>query len=290
MVIYGPSNAEYDIDVGPLMISDWTHQYYEDVVKSLLAPLPAANIPESDNNLINGKNSFDCSQTTLPCTPNAPLASFNFTSGKTMRLRLINPSAAAVQKITIDNHNFTVIAQDFVPIEPYETDVMTLAVGQRSDVLVKATGDPTDAVWLRAYKPPICWPTHGGDEVKAAIFYEDANRNQQPNSTAGPNAYNTYCGNDPLSETVPYYGITPPDPEVVEVMPLEFKSNGSNLLWYMQNRTFRVNYNSPIYSRAASGNVDFPYIENVHNYGTNNSLLFIIENTGQQPHPMHVHG
>ncbi|KAK1070098.1 hypothetical protein LTR33_010744 [Friedmanniomyces endolithicus] len=178
------------MDLGPVMVGDWYHGYYETVLDALLRPLPVANIPMSNNNLINGENDFDCSNTSLPCTPNAPLATFNFTSGKTCKLRFINPSAAAVQKITIDGHMMQVTANDFVEIQPYETDHITLAVGQRTDVLVKATGKPTDAVWMRSYKPPPCWPTNFGDEMKAAIFYENADRFQVPTTSPGPNAYN----------------------------------------------------------------------------------------------------
>ena len=30
LVVYGPKNADYDIDVGPVMLSDWYHtEYYE---------------------------------------------------------------------------------------------------------------------------------------------------------------------------------------------------------------------------------------------------------------------
>ncbi|KAK0247866.1 hypothetical protein LTS09_016966 [Friedmanniomyces endolithicus] len=303
LVIYGPNNTAYGEDLGPVMISDWYHEYYETVVDALLQPLPAVNIPMSDNNLINGKNSFNGN--------GAPMASFNFTRGKTYRLRLINPSAAAVQKFSIDGHTMTVIANDFVEIEPYETDHVTLAVGQRSDVLVKATGNATDAVWMRGYKPPPCWPTHGGDEVKAAIFYENADRTQAPTTSAGPNAYDQYCGNDPLSQTVPTYAINPGEPSVIEIIPIEFRPNGTNLLWYLANRTFRADYNDPILLEAKQGSLDFPYIENVHNYGepcllfcsswspptllisppgTNRSIRFVFENTGAQPHPMHLHG
>jgi FtsP/CotA-like multicopper oxidase with cupredoxin domain len=76
--------------------------------------------PASDNNLINGKMSFDCS--TLPvsdktrCTSNAPLSQFRFTTGKTHRLRLINAGAEALQRFSIDGHTLTVIANDFVPV------------------------------------------------------------------------------------------------------------------------------------------------------------------------------
>ncbi|KAF2859405.1 multicopper oxidase [Piedraia hortae CBS 480.64] len=288
MIIYGPTNSNYDEDLGPIMVSDWHHKYYEDIVEDLLAPLPAVNIPKSDNNLINGKNSFDCSTTDLECYSDMPLSYFQFTSGQTYRMRFINPSASAVEKITIDNHKFTVIANDYVEIEPYETDVITLAAGQRTDVLVQATGESTDAVWMRAFKPPGCWPSNGGNEVKAAIYYEEAF--SDPDTQPGPNAYNSYCGNDDLSRTEPLYALSPPSPSFSQVIPLEFRSNGTNLLWYTAGRTFRVNYNDPMLLEASLNNLDFPSDRNVHNYGNNNSVLFVLENRGAQPHPMHLHG
>lgn len=89
-------------------------------------------IPTSDNNLINGKMDYDCSilpnNTKSNCTPHAGLSSFNFTSGLTHRLRLINSGAEALQYFSIDNHTMTVIANDFVPVEPYNTTFVTLGV------------------------------------------------------------------------------------------------------------------------------------------------------------------
>lgn len=79
---------------------------------------------------------YPCQNTTFVCTPNAGISKFSFTSGKKYLLRLINTSAEAIQKFTIDGHTFKVIANDFVPINPYETNVITLGVGQRSDVIV----------------------------------------------------------------------------------------------------------------------------------------------------------
>jgi len=292
MVIYGPHvGPDYDEDLGPVLLHDLYHEYYSDVLEGLLMPVPHDVIPASNNNLINGKNDFDCSRTNLTCTPNAPRAMFNFKSGKTYRIRVVNTASAAVEKFTIDNHTFTVIANDFVPIEPYETDHLTLAVGQRNDIIVKATGQPGDAVWMRSYKPPPCWPSRGGDEAKAAIFYEDADQSIQPNSTAGPNAYNQYCGNDPLNQTVPVFPISAPEASVTEVLPLEFRRNATgHLLWYMGNRTFQGDYNDPLLLDVKDGQTDFPTIRNVHDYGDSKSLRFVVENTGNQPHPMHMHG
>jgi FtsP/CotA-like multicopper oxidase with cupredoxin domain len=97
---------------------------------------------------------FDCSLALngATCFPNAGLSKFKFTSGKTYRLRLINAGAEGLQKFTIDNHTLTIIANDFVPIRPYDTNVVTLGVGQRSDILVKAIGNLTEPLFRQS--PP----------------------------------------------------------------------------------------------------------------------------------------
>jgi len=82
--------------------------------------------PVSDSNLINGRNNFNCSIATAagdktPCKSNAGITNFRFTPDKLHRLRLINAGAEGQQKFSIDGHNMTVIANDFVPIVPYDT-------------------------------------------------------------------------------------------------------------------------------------------------------------------------
>lgn len=195
-----------------------------------------------------------------------------------------------MQKFTIDGYTFTIFANDFVPVQPYETDVVTLSVGQRTDILFKATGKPSDSVWMRGFRPGNCGPTAGGEEVKAAIFYQDADQSQEPTTQPGPNAYNTVCGNDPLTETVPLYPMAAEDPDYTEVIEFAFRSNGTALLWYMNDITFRIDYNDPILLEAKLGNLDFPPIRSVHNYGTNKTVRFVLENPVPQPHPMHLHG
>lgn len=88
-------------------------------------------LQHSDNNLINGKMNFDCSliPSGTPCHSNAGISKFPFTTGRTHRLRLINAGAAGLQHFSIDQHVMTVIANDFVPIVPYNTTTVTLGVG-----------------------------------------------------------------------------------------------------------------------------------------------------------------
>jgi FtsP/CotA-like multicopper oxidase with cupredoxin domain len=122
LIVHGPSNAPYDIDIGPVFLSDWFHTEYFEITKRVLLPVAQGGNPRpaSDNNLINGKMSFDC--TTKPagdsnqCTPGAGISKFRFTSGKTHRLRIINGGADAFQRFSIDGHNMTVITIDMVPV------------------------------------------------------------------------------------------------------------------------------------------------------------------------------
>ncbi len=79
-----------------------------------------------------------------------------------------------------------VIANDFVPIKPYTTNIVTLGVGQRSDVLVKANGKPTDAVWMRSDLDQGCFPNITSQpHALAAIYYPNAS-SAPPNTTATP--------------------------------------------------------------------------------------------------------
>ncbi|KAK4989953.1 hypothetical protein LTR50_002864 [Elasticomyces elasticus] len=291
IVIHGPQTVPYDIDVGPVMIGDWYHSYYTEGVDQVMKPIPNWKNPLSNNNLINGRNNYDCSLTNLPCTPNAGTAAFKFTSGKSHRIRFINPSASAIEKISIDGHVMQVIANDFVPIKPYNTTVITLGVGQRTDVIVYAGNSPTDSFWMRAFIPGNCSPTDGkGNYVQAAIFHEQADLAKQPVSSAQPGWNNNICANDDLSLTVPYYPISAGNPDTTETIVAGMQSNGTHLLWYQNDRTFRTNYNDPLLLEAKLGNLKFNDLANVHNYGTNRSLRFIVENHSGQPHPMHLHG
>ena len=88
----------------------------------------------------------------------------------------------------------TVIANDFVPLIPYQSDVITLGVGQRTDILVKATGSPADAVWMRSnFSLPPCGISNQYYAL-AAIYYPEADTHAMPKSVATPFTQ-TSCGN-----------------------------------------------------------------------------------------------
>ncbi|KAL9080547.1 MAG: hypothetical protein Q9157_000689 [Trypethelium eluteriae] len=288
IVVHGPNHVKYDMDLGPVLMADWYHQPYEVLIEEVLRPNNSGIIPPSNNNLINGKNNYPCNQTTLSCTPNSGVSQFRFQSGKSMRLRLVNHGAEAGQKFSIDNHSFQVIANDFVPIVPYTTDNIVLGVGQRADIIVNGTGKPTDAVWMRALG---CGTSDGiSSEALAAVYYENAGNTTIP-ATSNPTGET--CSPVALSagSETPYYPIAAGDPSTTISVNIAQHSNGTHLLWYMNNSSFRGDYNSPTLLEAKVGNTTFASERNVYNTGSNSSVRMIWYNHVEgEPHPMHLHG
>lgn len=296
LIIHGPNNADYDTDLGPVLLTDYYHGDYFDIVAQVMGTDLTKAAPYSDNNLINGKGSYDCSllNGTAKCTDNAGYAKFQFTAGQKYRLRLINAGAEGMQKFSIDNHKLTVIAYDFVPIQPVTTEIVTLGVGQRADVIVEATGSASHAVWMRSVISNCSLSNQ--PYAYAMVYYPNADTNAKPNSTAWP-ITSDVCANDDLAQTTPYYPIAPPATPATEVsVDINFGVNSTgHLVWTMNNSTFRTCYNDPALFRAqerALGNSSFEYPSewNVFDFGKASSIRVIVNNLTPVVHPMHLHG
>ncbi|KAK4168784.1 laccase lac5 [Cladorrhinum sp. PSN259] len=293
MVIHGPTQAKYDIDIGPVMLSDWYHKPYFNLIKEMLAPHGSPRVL-SDNNLINGKMNFDCSTVApgdkTPCTNNAGLSKFKFETGKTHRLRLINSGADGVQRFSIDGHKLTVIAEDFTPVKPYDTNVVILGVGQRADVLVKAdAGKPDSVFWMRSTLAG-CSPARQPNAL-AAVYYDKADTSKTPESNPWVVPEPTDCANEPLIKTEPLYPIPVPNPTFTQTMDIEVFKNASDVtLWKFNGVSTRVNYNNPVLLLANQGNFSYPPDWGVVNFSSNTSIRLIIRNKSQGSHPMHLHG
>lgn len=136
LIIHGPSSMNYDIDLGPWFLTDW---YHEDVfslewlgLTTHLAAIPVSNI-------LNGKGVFDCNPgNDTRCTGEEEYYEVQFKKGKTYRISLVNTATLLTYQFWIDGHNLTVIQNDFVPIEPYTTDVLNVGIGMcRRDIPVQ---------------------------------------------------------------------------------------------------------------------------------------------------------
>jgi len=298
MIIHGPNHLkgseDYDIDTGPVFLTDWYHREYFDVVTDVmstnLATVLAAG--SSQNNLINGKMNFDCSRTTQPCREDAGISKFRFQTGKKHRLRLINAGSEGQQKFSIDGHNLTVIAHDFVPVKPYTVTMVSLGIAQRVDVVVTANGLANGSYFMRSSIQTGCTPSSQPDAV-AAIYYPGANTSEVPTSTPQPDTIPDCTeSNYPLELTTPVFEITPATvPDITHEIDITFGQNATgNWLWMMNTVSFRANFNAPLLLLAHAGNFSYPTNWNVYNSGTAKTIRVILNNRSPPRHPMHLHG
>lgn len=265
MVIYGPTQRRYDIDVGPVILGDWYHDDYFKLVQKTMAQNGTGPFL-SNSNLINGKMNFDCSKKpagdNTPCVSNAGVSKFKFKRGKTHRLRLMNVGAEGMQRFSIDGHKMTVIANDFIPVVPYDTEVVALGIGQRADVLVKADAKG-DAFWMRSHICKNCAFAENPD-AQAAIFYDGADETKPPVTTAVNDPQPESCDNDSLDTTKPIVPVPAFRADKTFDLDLQIGKNESGVtLWTMNGQDFRGNYNSPTLLLSNLGNYTFDKYWNV---------------------------
>lgn len=161
MIIHAPHHVPYDIDAGLLTLTDYYVTYYRDILLEVLRPRPFPAAPPSDHNLINGLGDLRCGDTRgpTPCPDDDTvdnLAKLRLFPGKSHLVRLVNAGAEGMQRFSIDGLVLTVISVDFVPVVPYSTEVVTLAVGQRSEVLIRVPEDLAGPLWMRSVISDIC--------------------------------------------------------------------------------------------------------------------------------------
>ena len=280
MVIHGPKNLDYDIDLGPVMLTDWYHDDYFDLVEQTMAANATPVV--ADSNLINGKMNFNCSSakdTSKPCKDNAGVSKFKFKRGKTHLLRLINAGSDALQRFSIDGHKMTVVANDFVQVEPYETEVVTLGIGQRSDVIVEANGK-LGAYWMRSNASTICSLVNNPNAL-AAIYYDDDYPPPEPQSEPWDIPDPGDCANDDLELTRPLMKLPLPKADLDMDIEVKLFRNASGVtLWSMDGVSFRANFNSPPLLLSNVGNLTFEEEWNVRNTKEAKSVrVNVINNT-----------
>ncbi|KAH6653398.1 Cupredoxin [Truncatella angustata] len=207
IIIHGPATADYDIDAGPIVLQDWTHTSVFTIWENLQRN--AADVqPVGENGLINGLNPYDCSQSSDPaCIGTAERFELNFQKGKKYRLRIIGTQIDGWFKFTIDGHKLRVIANDFVPIEPYETDNIILSGGERYDVIVEAD-QPVGNYWLRSIYQTACNRNDNlnKNNIRGIVRYVGADTDKTPTTCVSKTITNS-CGDEPYESLVPWYPI-----------------------------------------------------------------------------------
>jgi FtsP/CotA-like multicopper oxidase with cupredoxin domain len=223
--------------------------YYQSAyVEALLAEEQGP--PTADNGLINGKM----------VNPNGTAGAYTKVTmqrGKTYRLRLINTSMDNHFKVSLDAHNLTVIAADFVPIVPYNTSWLFIGIGERYDVIITAS-QPISNYWFRAEVQQGCGSNANNGNIKAIFHYQGA-ATTNPNSTA--TSYTQSC----LDETdlVPYVAKDVPEDQFVYPEAEELTIGGPSIvdglfIWNVNGSGIDVNWEMPTLQYVYEGNTSYP--------------------------------
>lgn len=264
LVIHGPASANYDVDLGPLSITDWYHQDAFSLWYIEKAGTPA---PRTPSKLMNGKyGTVNCVPDPSKCVPGeaSPFTQV-FEKGKRYLWRIINMSAVAHYTFWIDGHNFTVISTDFVPITPFETHNITVAIGQRYDIIVEANADLTHGTdfWINMYN---CDLKIDQDQPFTGIIRYDNKSSAIPSTTAPKVPTPDGCHDSPSSLFTPVVPRTVPRPSKSAVDALQFdvvhyetSSTSDVFVWDMANTTLQIDWSNPSLSYAGVGSQPKPF-------------------------------
>lgn len=212
IVIHGPATANYDVDLGPFMIQDWGHvsafTIWSDETRADQQHKLALIQPSLDNGLIRGENTYACKGSTDPaCTGIGRRTEVTFEPGKKYLLRLIGAQIDGYFKFSIDGHKFTVIANDFVPIVPYQTDNVIIVSGQRYDIVVEAN-QVIGNYWMRAIYQTACNQNNNKnkDNIRGIIRYVGADTSADPTTNQWSDITNS-CNDEPYEKLVPWLKV-----------------------------------------------------------------------------------
>ncbi|KAF5020152.1 hypothetical protein F66182_7822 [Fusarium sp. NRRL 66182] len=281
IVINGPASANYDEDAGIVMLSDWSHR----TVNELLPESHIAPPVKMDTVLINGMNLWG---TEADKNHTGKRFRLDFEEGKTYRLRLVNTGIDTLYKFSIDYHTLKVIAVDFVSIEPYETDHVSIAIGQRMDILVTANqASKASSFWLRATPQLDCTRNASPGNALGIVSYGG---NSTTPTTKGRH-FMDYCTDEPFGSIVPVVprDVGPPDMELVEDVGRMMDAKGI-FKWTLNSTTMVAEWDHPSLIKLAT-NASFSHSNAVVRLPKKDAWVYVaIESDLPISHPMHLHG
>ncbi|KAF2482404.1 laccase II [Neohortaea acidophila] len=283
LVIEGPSTLSYDEEQF-VILQDWNHATADSLFDDSQVVVPGVRGGglTLDTGLINGKNVWG---------NGGEYWSMTVTPGKSYRLRVLNAAIQSTFKFHIDGHSFQVIAMDFVPIHPYTTDIVSVNIGQRYDLILTANQAPAN-YWIRSDNQQPCGQLEQPN-VQAILNYEGV-KFATP-TTTGLN-YQPDCLDEPSASLVPYLAQNAGAQSAGEFVETSIiAANGAvpNLYkWTLSGSTFQANWNDPtLFSIWYDGDVpQYGGDLTVELPNAGEWVYFVIDSPMPLPHPIHLHG
>ena len=280
MVIKGPLPYDYASEQ-TITLQDWNHVPLDSIFEKSQQVSNGGRQPTLATGLINGMNVFNGAGQRFSMTV-AP--------GSTVLLRVVNTAVQSTFKFFIDGHKFKVIANDYVPIVPYETNILNINNGQRYDILVTFDQTPGD-YWMHSDNQAPC-STITNTDIKGIVHY--TGHTGTPTSTAY--TYTAECVDEPYASLVPVAPLTVGGENAEIHKSVTIQGNGGNpnlYRWFLSGTPFQANYADPTLNSIIEHNGTVP------NYSGNLAIsvpnlgewvYVIIESPIPLPHPIHLHG
>lgn len=236
IIINGPAAAPFDEDKGVLFLNDWFHQTTDQLWPSARTAGP----PDAQNGLINGTNIFTDPITNITT---GQRFSTTFTPGMRHRLRLVNGAIDTMFKFSIDGHNMTVIANDLVPIEPFTTNVLSIGIGQRYDVIVEAaSGLGNGNYWMRASPDSACSAVNDmSGDIRGIVRYSASE--ELPTTTAY--SWDDDCLDESMDDLVPYLRLDASAPSLQTLNDVGLSLSSGFFKWTINDTSFQTEWNAP---------------------------------------------
>jgi len=221
-----------------------------------------------------------------------------FTPGKKHLLRLVNTGSEVTFRFGIDKHKMTVVAMDFVPIIPYETSTILLAVGQRYDVIVEAD-QVAGSYWARAVPMLTCFAINLMSQNVRAIVRYDSSSTGEP-SSLGHVMLDT-CRDEDLACLMPHIPHSVGASAMTQAftaLPLPNTNDSLALRWQVGGP---IPYKSPKDSPVSDRILSTPLFDQLDISSSfvpidltalpkHSWVYIVVESFLPLPHPLHLHG
>ncbi|CAJ2503234.1 Uu.00g106280.m01.CDS01 [Anthostomella pinea] len=284
--INGPASANYDIDLGPYVISDWYRQHAFELERS--SQLASNGPPVSSNVLFNGTN--------INSDPDVGGGAYDrvtLTPGRRHRLRIINTSAENHFSASMVGHNLTVISTDFVPVAPLVVESLFVAVGQRYDVIIEAD-QAVDNYWFNATLAlgGLCGTSE--NLAPAAVFSYQGAPAGIPEEPGVP-LTNVSCVDN--TGFTPVVSRTAPSADfsgdgILDItLTTPTVDNATVFRWQVNSQDINIAWDKPTLQYVRERNTSYPKDANVIVVDDPNVWTFwVVQNENVVPHPIHLHG
>ncbi|KAK2855717.1 hypothetical protein FQN49_004913 [Arthroderma sp. PD_2] len=305
MTIHGPSSAEYDKAVDPLLMTDHLHDSAFEHFHHELEGHP----PLMDSIILNGKGDYDQTGDMKR----------KYRTGKRYLLRLINTSVATTFVFSVDGHKFQVVGSDFVPIDPYETDHIAVGIGQRYHVILEGLSKEetknNSRYWIRTTPATGCAEFNDGrgTDDRTGAFYYDRDDGVAPSTDRGD--FSLECRDEPLEKLKPMVEWTVPDPGLnlpggdfeksVDVELNKWKRPGHSASdslvsnWEFGPSPMWINYSEPIIKNLDKEHFPATWVVYPADDHLTNKWVYLVitgkklkalESQVAVAHPIHLHG